>query len=983
MKKPLKYRFPSVLLCFTLILAVTVSGLTFPGFLLPLFGEVKTDGKDKPKSSQQSGSDSGEENSEQKTDGDDPAINHIIEGNSKAFSIEPVSGMTVSAEANALDKDREFKVTEVSDEEYSKLSETMNKNLSENSSIAWAWEFDAGLADNEILPGNFKVDLDLKTLDIDPEDYENTKIFRVDDSGIWYEYATALDGSVLSFESSQNSVIVAVIGWSLIIGSPLILDNIQVATTGAFYSDSGKCSTEVEMDGKKRVNIYWDASEAAASFNTICNRVSSRIIKDAETRTKKELTSRWGEDRISKMYDENGRFKKDNRSTTKEHDRVLKEYINVIKKSDSEFKEIESQINQINSGKKELLGTDELFYVSQAVTACKEAIPFLTKELGVNFPDYMVTMELSADVPANGVVNSPYLGHPYAVINTTAPSLLMTITHEFMHISQRTYVLSSRSNFKFDEAMAGAAECEAFDYYVGKGLLEEKDRQEILEAMYEYQHFAVAIDNFYSKTDPVETYPDGDFRGDSNNSCYPVGNFLKYLKDNIKVEGKKINYGYMLKKYKSFVLNGSVVKLYKGIFGLDDEAFTKAYNDFVISRKTDFYNSRNHGGAGFGPTAELSTVKTRIELENKDYITRLRKINVDSLSGIYDKFALVLIKDDGFKENMPDYKFYPYVPDEEIYTDSWDNGCFIGVSELKPNEDDYELYILETDGGTGKAGTKSGYTLYPVYAPDTPKATLKDNKLSVTFPASDSSPSFEAADGYIIKLYSGDTEIGAVETEKDDIGSDRTFTCDIKKESIDVSKLKNISMTISEYFNSEDNMGPESEKVTLTASTGEWKLISSKSWSDKNEKGKTIELKYSAEGNNFYVLEDWDTANPDKEVNIKEYKATYSEPEKSVGAGEVMQVKVKETVIRGKSKGSIYCDAMYCVSDETIGFYEKGEGKNSMEHKSCDVDEVDPPSGYTECFDVTFPSDKGTTGKLILIYKYDASCGTVYTYKWK
>ena len=57
MKKPLKYRFPSVLLCFTLILAVTVSGLTFPGFLLPLFGEVKTYGKDKPKSSQQSGSD--------------------------------------------------------------------------------------------------------------------------------------------------------------------------------------------------------------------------------------------------------------------------------------------------------------------------------------------------------------------------------------------------------------------------------------------------------------------------------------------------------------------------------------------------------------------------------------------------------------------------------------------------------------------------------------------------------------------------------------------------------------------------------------------------------------------------------------------------------------------------------------------------------------------------------------------------------------
>lgn len=34
----------------------------------------------------------------------------IVEGHSKAFTIEPIEGITISAPENALDKDRKFKV---------------------------------------------------------------------------------------------------------------------------------------------------------------------------------------------------------------------------------------------------------------------------------------------------------------------------------------------------------------------------------------------------------------------------------------------------------------------------------------------------------------------------------------------------------------------------------------------------------------------------------------------------------------------------------------------------------------------------------------------------------------------------------------------------------------------------------------------------------------------------------------------------------
>ena len=78
MKKPFKNRFPFVLLCFTLILAIVVSGLTYPGFLLPLFGEKDTSVKIIAEKQA------------------------FVEGNSKAFSIEPAEGVTISAEENAV-----------------------------------------------------------------------------------------------------------------------------------------------------------------------------------------------------------------------------------------------------------------------------------------------------------------------------------------------------------------------------------------------------------------------------------------------------------------------------------------------------------------------------------------------------------------------------------------------------------------------------------------------------------------------------------------------------------------------------------------------------------------------------------------------------------------------------------------------------------------------------------------------------------------
>ena len=149
-----KHKFPVVLLCLVLVLAILVSGVTVPGFLLPLFG--RTQGA----SPTVSGQSATEETITQ--DALDSAV-----GNSKAFTLQPVEGMTVSAPENALDRDREVRVSAATEEELDAALSTVSEALPEPLLVLDAWEFDMGLEDDDLLPGEVEIALDLEALGVD------------------------------------------------------------------------------------------------------------------------------------------------------------------------------------------------------------------------------------------------------------------------------------------------------------------------------------------------------------------------------------------------------------------------------------------------------------------------------------------------------------------------------------------------------------------------------------------------------------------------------------------------------------------------------------------------------------------------------------------------------------------------------------------------------------------------------------------------
>ncbi len=99
-----------------------------------------------------------------------------VVGNSKPVDVEPVEGIRITAAENALDKDREFKITPVSDQDW----DSMEKRLSEVSDeqMLFCFDLDAGMEPDEHLPGEFTLTLNLEKMGIPPILHKHLTVWR-------------------------------------------------------------------------------------------------------------------------------------------------------------------------------------------------------------------------------------------------------------------------------------------------------------------------------------------------------------------------------------------------------------------------------------------------------------------------------------------------------------------------------------------------------------------------------------------------------------------------------------------------------------------------------------------------------------------------------------------------------------------------------------------------------------------------------------
>lgn len=130
----------------------------------------------------------------------------IAEGHSKAFKIEPVEGITISAPKNALDKDREFKISPVSEKEWERSTKKV-QDVAPGTTPFLCFDLDAGMKPDEVMPGCFLVSLDLDKMGIPLSLRDRLSVWR-DGGNEVYEYTSWVENGKLCFRGDQNSPIV-------------------------------------------------------------------------------------------------------------------------------------------------------------------------------------------------------------------------------------------------------------------------------------------------------------------------------------------------------------------------------------------------------------------------------------------------------------------------------------------------------------------------------------------------------------------------------------------------------------------------------------------------------------------------------------------------------------------------------------------------------------------------------------------------------
>lgn len=154
----------------------------------------------------------------------------IVVGHSKAFKIEPIEGITISAAENALDKDREFKINPVDENEWKKMKKELAAISVEQP--LFAFDMNSGQTEEELFPGVFTCQIDLKKMGIPENLYDYIHIWRYDGEQLT-KYTSWVQNGKLVFRSDHNG------GWMPTLAIPSAKAVAMTAGTALLIAGAG------------------------------------------------------------------------------------------------------------------------------------------------------------------------------------------------------------------------------------------------------------------------------------------------------------------------------------------------------------------------------------------------------------------------------------------------------------------------------------------------------------------------------------------------------------------------------------------------------------------------------------------------------------------------------------------------------------------------------------------------------------------------
>ena len=638
-----------------------------------------------------------------------PTKHYEQNGHSRAFKLRPRKEMRITAKKGAFETDPDIRVTNLTSEQLEQLDRTLAQRT--GSELLYAWDIDAGLPYDSVIPGVYTVELNLKALGIPKNLWPYIVAYRTDGGDRIQQISTSVNKKgILRYQARQNSVgaICCVVGklclwgvgkaleWGFVfpaIGTPVALGfatfpnlskEFEVVKEAVEYKELWRYKDWVYMhvnDPNGSFNIHYRYShtengdsakqmvDRMIEFNALSEQLRQQATNDylrqnpkaAKTWTdpKAQAKHRVAVDSIhQKLLSENPQS------------RSLQSVVPVSIQDIVRGTRLANQFALDSAG----LGLKPLEYIYDVYLLPKTA-PFMNENSNA----------ISQKIPGMG----GYLGinedllyqrneKKYSYDKKAADKTFVDMAHELAHLYEYAYLnLSLVRDNRFIECIGSVSEYRFTEWLKKKGII----KYDPLDAAHAYMYAdRQAMEVLaWPLAHPAHSYPkelssdkDPDTRGG-----YMLGAFFEYIEEKTK---KRPSFDHIMNQY---AYNKTLAQDFMDIFGIKTESeLYKYYEGFCLQNITDIQKAQS----GYTLNPALSHLVLTDWKHMQSDVQRLRNLG-DTKTERFLPFAVKTLKISQTKEK--DEKG-SYIGDDYRYT-----LYAVPSPNVKPNE--VMFTFLETD----------------------------------------------------------------------------------------------------------------------------------------------------------------------------------------------------------------------------------------------------------------------------------------------
>ena len=627
------------------------------------------------------------------------------EGNSAAFTVTPLPGLTVSAEENALQYDGQLHFSELTESEAEacqQISETYQLG------VVAGWKVDAGLEPDAYLPGTFHSELDLAALEIPEELYDSIAVWRLDDNGVLKRYAVHREGQTVSWDSSQNSIIL--IG-CLTVGTVMTAAGLALSAKALWIIGAiiAGLSVQVIVHEKMTEAEIWNSEEVK---HLACHETDDYIVwyadPDAYERGQRIQQAVAEAEKKAKEMVEEEYSGLSGWMINWRKERDLKLYRKQILESNAQY---QADIRVQAEAPEDVLLLEQTLDESIAYLQNRQGMPKLGYQLQVMFGG-----SLPNNNDGNAMTNVPFFKNPYIIVKRDAElmnsiaaqnTLAITCTHEIYHIYTHKYInTDDNRHLKFAEMSA---------MYVERQFIKDREITSYSDTNKDkYETLALQPDDHAQAAHLLRV------------NGYTLAHFLEFLDgDDTRFSGMQ-----MIRQYKAS--GSSIRKMIADHFGLQDpELFSLCWSVF-IQEKVDAIRTRyeilkeetrDEDGSYPGLMHRINLTPqgepVRREVKTQPYTCTMVPVSMEHRR----TWGMLLVPDEDLTAKLPSFSLIR--TEKNDAAEHWQQTAYgTGIVLRKAPFPDCVLAEQQGSGGCGS----SGYTVYGIPQPDKPEIELLEDE---------------------------------------------------------------------------------------------------------------------------------------------------------------------------------------------------------------------------------------------------------------